>query len=193
MLLILLVILLSIMTACNKKEDAIPVDVEIETEQQETGQASVKKETTDNSFPVQIHHNGEKVRITDLPEASQAALWWAYDFFNTEEIETEEEFYEFMKEKYYIERYENGMIPEDIDAPKYLFGGYGSDMLPEFISNRKVESIVVNIEVPEGGVMTVPMYLKFKNQENMHAVAISYSMTNKVIYGADTKFPMAYH
>lgn len=190
---VIIALLVMFLTACNKEEAQQP----IEEPQQENPQiqnevvAEEPKEVEeivneDHRFPVPIYKDGEKVvSIDELPEATQAALQWAYDFFNTKGIETEEEFYQLMKAKY------RGEVNADVDTLELQFAGYGREMLPAFTPNQIVESFVVYPEVPVGLSVKVPAYIQLKGKENMHAIAISYSTHRKEVNGVDPNFPMA--
>lgn len=177
-------------TGCGQKE---PVATnETGQESQQTMETPIQENTAESEtnkesdFPVPIHQNGKQVKINELGEISQKAVQWTYDYFQTDGLATEEEFYQMMKAKHYP-----GMeIHPDIDTPKMFFAGYGSEMLPAFQPGQKVTSIIVQNEVPEGLTMKVPLYIKLAGQENFRGVAIVYFTDEKIIAGADRKFPM---
>lgn len=186
----------SILTACNKDEEQLtqpPAQEETDAQEEsvEVTTKEVQEEQADNSFPVPIMFENKKVKLEELPEATQSAIKWSYDYFNTKDIKTEDEFYEMMKNKHYIMYYPDNKIPPDIDKPNLLIAGYGSEMLPSFTSGQVVEEFEVWPEVPVGLNIKVPLYLKIKGKENMQAIAVVYFPDEKRSAGADPEFPMA--
>lgn len=183
----------SVLTACSKDKEQQTQPVQQEENKQEeivdvAATEVAQEEKSDNSFPVPITFENKKEKLEELPEATQAAIQWTYDYFNTEGIETEEEFYQMMKEKHL----QNVQINEDVDFIEGQITGYGSEMLPKFIPGQEMEIEYFEVwpEVPVGLTIQVPMYLKFKDKENMHAIAISYNTNEKYVFGASTDFPM---
>lgn len=188
----------SVLTACGKdkeqqvQQDQLPVQDEIadQTEAVEVAAEKPQEVQTDNSFPVPITFENKKVKLEELPEATQAAIKWVYDYFNTEDIQTEDEFYEMMKAKYYPDREVPSEEEMTVSKEVFLIAGYGTEMLPAFTPGQVVEGFEVWKEVPVGLNIKVPMYVKLKNKENMHAIAISYATDVNRVSGADTQFPM---
>lgn len=178
-----------LMVGCQEKEEAAPEKTPVAV--QETAAKPKAEEVKPIDFPVPIHSMGKPVKFQDCTEAQKAALQWAYDYFDTQNKYADEKaFYKFMKEKYFIKQYPDGKVPADSDRLEAQISGYGSDMLPAFASGKKVKDIVVMPEVPQGLLEVVPMYILLEGEENYHGVAISYSTSEKVVYGARKKFPI---
>ncbi len=193
---LIVLLAISVLTACGNDKDQLAQQEQlketvVQDESVEVAAEAVQEEKIDSDFPVPIKANGEKAKFDELPEATQLAIQWTYDFFNTEDIETEDEFYDMMKAKYY----QNVEVPPeeemDISKEKFLFADYGSEMLPAFKPGQVVEAFEVWPEVPIGLNINVPIYVKIKGKDNLHAIAVSYGTDANRIWGADKNFPMA--
>ncbi|MED0706837.1 hypothetical protein [Aneurinibacillus aneurinilyticus] len=181
--------LLTVTVGCGKKEEPSSAPVPVQQEEMQAA-AKPKEEKPAEGFPVPIHADGKVVSINQLDEAQKASVQFAYDIFHTEGIKTENELFEKIKNKYYIQFFPDKKIPKELDKPEQLIADYGSDMLPRYEPNRIVKSIVVMPGVPQGLLVCVPMYIELAGRENLHGVAIVYDTNEKHANGADKNFPV---